>query len=161
MNKFLIILGIILVIIAGVFFYQNRPDGGFGLIKSNDAPKSTVKINNQTFKIETATTSAELQKGLSGRESLPKDQGLLFIFDHKDFHTFWMKNMKFPIDILFINGDEIVSIEKNAQPMKSADEELPLFKPSEVADKVLEINSGLADKYEIKTGDKIEIKIAE
>lgn len=160
MTKFLILLGIILVIIAGVFFYQNRPKDGFN-IGNNDSPKSTVKINDKSFAIEIADSPEALQKGLSDRKSLPKDQGLLFIFDNKAYHTFWMKNMQFPIDIIFIEDNKIISIQKNAQPPKNINEELSLYKPTKPINKVLEINAGLSEKFDFKSGDMIEIKIEE
>jgi uncharacterized protein len=84
---------------------------------------------------------------------------MLFVFDKADYYSFWMKNMKFPIDIIFIRGDKIVSISKNAVAPKSADASLPIYKPEAPVDKVLEINSGLSDKHNIKKGDKVEIKL--
>lgn len=157
MNKLLVVFGIILMIIAGVVFFQFRSDGILG--ESTDKPSSTAAINGHTFNIEVATTSAAQQLGLSGRDSLPEDQGLLFVFENKDYHTFWMKNMKFPIDIIFIKDDIVSSIVKNAAPPESPGADLDLYRPNEPINRVLEINAGLSDEYEIKEGDKIEIKL--
>jgi uncharacterized protein len=158
LNKLLIIFGIILVVIAGVVFFQFRSNNGSSN-SSEDSPSSTVTINEQTFNVEVADTPESQQTGLSNRESLPEDQGLLFVFETKGFHTFWMKNMAFPIDIIFINDETVVSVVKNAEVPESPDAELQLYRPTEPINKVLEINAGLADEYDIKEGDKVEIKI--
>lgn len=159
MNKFLIILGIVLVIIAGIVFFQFRSNPRNQ--SSNNNPSATVKINNETFKVEVADNPESQQIGLSNHESLPKNQGMLFLFEDKAYHTFWMKNMNFPIDIIFINDNKIVSIAKNAQPSKNSDDDLELFKPSEPINRVFEINAGLADEHNIKEGDAVEIKLEE
>ncbi len=155
LNKLFIIFGVILVIFAGIIFFQFNSNAS----KSN-APKSTVKINNRTFNVEVMDTPEKQQQGLSGRKSIPQDQGMLFVFNEKAYHYFWMKNMKFPIDIIFIEDDKIVSIVKSAQPPKSGEENPPLYKSGGPVNRVLEINSGLTEKYKIKTGDKVEIKLA-
>jgi uncharacterized protein len=161
LNKLFIVFGIILVIFAGVVFYQFRSNSNTrtGGAAQSTNKNATARINNKTFKLEIADTPAAQQKGLSGRDSLAQDQGMLFVFDKADYYSFWMKNMKFPIDIIFIRGDKIVSISKNAVAPKSADASLPIYKPEAPVDKVLEINSGLSDKHNIKKGDKVEIKL--
>ncbi|HUQ85742.1 MAG TPA: DUF192 domain-containing protein [Candidatus Limnocylindrales bacterium] len=156
LNKLFIIFGLILAIFAGIVFYQ------FNSNKVTDlkAPKNTVRINKQTFSVEVVNTPEKWQLGLSGRESLPKNQGMLFAFDKKAYHTFWMKDMKFSIDIIFINDDKIVSIEKNAKAPTKGQENLPLYKSAGPINRVLEINAGLSDKHKIKPGDKVEIKLS-
>lgn len=160
MNKLFIIFGIILVIFAGVVFYQFQGRATTRTENTQTATASaTAKINNQTFKVDVADEPNEWQHGLSGRNSLDKDAGMLFIFKSTAYHNFWMKDMKFPIDIIFIKGDTVVSIVKNAKPPTSKNDVLPLYKPEQPADRVLEINAGLSDKYKMKKGDKVEIKL--
>lgn len=154
LNKLFIIFGVILVIFAGIIFFQFNSNAN-----NSGGPKSTVKINNRTFKVEVMDTPEKQQQGLSGREKLPQNQGMLFVFDEKSYHYFWMKNMNFPIDIIFIDDDKIVSIVKNAPPAKSGEENPPLYKSGGPINRVLEVNSGLSDKYEFKVGDKVEIKL--
>jgi uncharacterized protein len=156
LNKLFVIFGIILVIFAGIVFFQFRSRSADS---TTNTPKSTVKINNRTFNVEVASTPDKQQQGLSGKSSLPQDQGMLFVFEDPEYHTFWMKNMKFPIDIIFIKDDVVISIAKNAKPADSSDENLQLYRSKEPVNRVLEINAGLVDKYEIKEGDKIEIKL--
>lgn len=158
LNKLIIVFGVILVIFAGVVFFQFSSNSAKKTLSKTQA--NTVTINNHTFKVEPVTTSEKQQLGLSGRESLAQDQGMLFVFEESDYHTFWMKNMKFPIDIIFINeDDEIVSIAENAKPPASDNETLPLYKSGGPVNTVLEINAGLSEKYDIQVGDKVEINL--
>jgi len=162
LNKLIIIFGVILVIFAGIVFFQfsAKPNKkSESQTSQTQAPSNSVTINNHTFKVELAKTAKEQQMGLSGRDSLSQDQGMLFIFDHPDYYNFWMKNMKFPLDIIFINGSKIVSIVKNAKPPQSPNVNPPVLKPEGLVDKVLEINGGLTDKYNIKKGDVVKIKL--
>lgn len=116
----------------------------------------TAKINNETFKLEVAKTEKEKQIGLSKFKNLSKDKGMVFIFDKPSYYSFWMKDMKFPIDILYIKGEKIVTIHEDQRPPQSGNPFIVY--PSQPADKVLEINSGLTKKYGIKVGDKVTFK---
>lgn len=117
--------------------------------------KSTkVKVAGQTFSVSVARTDKEKQIGLSGKNSLPKNQGMLFVFDQPEFYSFWMKNMKFPIDIIYIHGNKVTTVIKNAKPVQDSD--LPIYQPRERSDRVLEINAGLSDQYGIKNGSEVK-----
>jgi uncharacterized membrane protein (UPF0127 family) len=155
-NKIIIVVGILFAIFIAFIFIQFNP---LGKKTSNTAstPSSTVTIKNQTIPVYLAQSETERQQGLSGRNSLPINQGMLFIFDKPDYYAFWMKDMKFPIDIVFINGSKVVSITENARPVPSG--QLPTYQPTGPSDKALEINAGLSKKYNIKPGDTLDIKI--
>ena len=114
-----------------------------------------VTVNSQTFTVDVAKTSEAQEKGLSGRNSLSENRGMLFVFSTPDAYSFWMKGMKFPIDIIFINGDTVNTVYKNVQPPASENETPPLYRPNTPSDKVLEVSGGLADKYGIKPGDTV------
>ena len=117
----------------------------------------TATINNHTFKLLVAKTAQEKEIGLSKRKSLDKNSGMLFTFDQPDYYSFWAKDMQFPIDILFINNDKIVTIYKDIKPQKDQDS-LPILKPKEVSDIVLEINAGLSEKYKFSEGDLVKVE---
>lgn len=128
-----------------------------GLIISLNFKKSpTAKIEGKTFKLLVAKSEEDKQVGLSKYHRLPENTGMIFLFDKPGFYSFWMKNMNFPIDILYINGDRIVTIYKNQKPAESGNP--PVLNPKEESDKVLEINAGLSDRYKIEEGDKVEFK---
>ena len=157
LNKLIIIFGVILVIFAGVVFFQFSTKPGRNSASKVSGP--SVTVNKHTFKIELAKTPKEQQLGLSGRDSLPEDQGMLFIFEKSDFYNFWMKEMRFPLDIIFIKDDKVVSIAKNAQPPKNDSENPAILKPEGMINKVLEINAGLSDQDKIKKGDTIKFNL--
>jgi uncharacterized protein len=125
------------------------------LLLSRRSPE--VKIGGETFKVEIADSDEEKQIGLSEKTTLKDNEGMLFIFDKPDTYSFWMKEMDFPIDIVYLNGDRVTTVIKNAQPPTSSDQDLEIFRPEEPSDKVLEIKAGLADRYNITKGSTVEI----
>ncbi|MDO8460841.1 MAG: DUF192 domain-containing protein [bacterium] len=118
----------------------------------------TAAINNQTFKLFIAKSAKEKEIGLSGKDSLSQDYAMYFSFEKPDYYSFWMKNMKFPIDMIFLSNNRIVTIYENLEPPSQDLKSPPLYKSNEPADAVLEINAGLTKKYNIKVGDEIKIK---
>ncbi|OGZ33897.1 MAG: hypothetical protein A2Y98_03465 [Candidatus Portnoybacteria bacterium RBG_19FT_COMBO_36_7] len=110
-------------------------------------------INDVKILVEVADTAQKQVQGLSGRSSLPENQGMLFIFDRPDHYSFWMKEMNFTLDFIWISGRQIVQINENIQPQ---DYQPPkTLTPNEKVDMVLEVNAGLVQKMNIKVGDKI------
>ncbi len=152
LSKIIIIFVVILLVFGGVLFYQ---------FSQASIPTSKATFGERTFLISVARTPEEMQKGLSGRNSLPKDQGMIFVFEQPGDPAFWMKDMKFPLDMVFINNDKIVSIAKNAKPAEANDENPPLYTAGQQVDKVLEINGGLADEYKLKVGDTVKLELKE
>ncbi len=115
----------------------------------------TVTIDNATFSVMVAKTEADREKGLSGRNSMPQTEGMIFLFDKPDNYSFWMKDMKFPLDMIFINKDKIVDIFPSVPIKNQTDMETP----REKADSVLEINAGLVKKYNFKIGDLVKTSL--
>ncbi|MFA6585752.1 MAG: DUF192 domain-containing protein [Candidatus Paceibacterota bacterium] len=112
-----------------------------------------VKIAGKTFKVDLALTQEEQQRGLSGRKELKEDESMLFIFDHSDKYSFWMKDMNFPIDIVWVSGDfRVVYIKKDAKPESYPD----TFTPTENARYVLEIKALFSEKNNLKVGDEVK-----
>lgn len=146
LNKIILGFLIVLFLFGGILFYQ---------FISGSNLKDKVTIGEKTFRVQVVEKPEALQKGLSGKSSLPDDQGMLFLFADKGDHPFWMKDMKFAIDIIFINDNKIVSIIENAPAPKTANENLPLYRSDEPANKVLEVKAGSVKKYNIKDGDQI------
>jgi uncharacterized membrane protein (UPF0127 family) len=114
----------------------------------------TIKINDTKINIEEAKTPAEKSQGLSDRSSLPANQGMLFYFDTLGNYSFWMKGMNFPLDFIWISGNEIVEINEDIKP---SDYQPPKsLIPKNEVDKVLEVNAGFSKKNNIKIGDKVQ-----
>ncbi len=122
-----------------------------------DTKKPYVSIKGKSFNVEVARSNKQKELGLARYKSLAKDFGMLFIFENKDYHTFWMKSMKFPIDIIFIRDNKITTIFKNVNYPKNENENLKTYKPNVPSDMVFEINAGLSDKYNFKKGDSVKI----
>lgn len=118
----------------------------------------TATINKHAFSLIVAKEAKDVEIGLSNKTSLPQDQGMLFVFTKEDIYPFWMRDMKFPLDIIFIKDDKIVTIVQDAQPPAQPLDNVPLYKPSSPVNKVLEINAGLSKKYDIKEGDVVQFK---
>ena len=109
-----------------------------------------VKINNVVLNIEVADTDEERTQGLSGREKLEEGTGMLFVFEKEGYYGIWMKDMKFSIDIIWLDKNKkIVQIEKNVSP-----ETYPrVFQPFNLNLYVLEVSVGFLSKNNIKIGD--------
>lgn len=116
-----------------------------------------VVMGEVKVKVEVVREPAEMAKGLGGRDGLEENHGMLFVFETPGEPAFWMKDMKFPIDIIWIMGDEVVDIAPNL-PVVAA-EFLSTYQPKEPANYVLEVNAGFVKEHGIKVGDSIEIKI--
>lgn len=90
---------------------------------------------------------------------MAEGEGMLFIFPKADRYGIWMKEMKFPIDIIWIQGDRILGFTENAVPEPGTrDRELAIYYPPAVIDKVLEVNAGLVGRFGLKVGGVIVIK---
>jgi len=137
-----------------VFYFANSANKAKS--PGSEWKKATVTIQNQTLDVYLAQTEQEHESGLSGFEAIKSNQGMLFIFDLAQKPSFWMKDMKFPIDIIWINNNQVVDITKNL-PVQY-DSNLTRYFPNVEVDRVLEVNAGWTDKNEIKVGDKVEMK---
>ena len=130
-------------------------------LKQNSANLNKIKVGNNTLNIEIADTQASRLQGLSDREKLDQNSGMLFVFDKTDeIRGFWMKDMNFPLDFIWINDDKIIQIDKNvpAPAPDTPDSQLTIYQSHLPVDYVLEVNAGFADQNNLKVGDSVEIK---
>src|SRR3989344_7759864 len=150
--KPLFILLVVFLIGAGLLFY-----GAFFFRKDRTWDEGVVTVRGNEFDVFIADTAALRAQGLSGRESLRGDEGMFFIFDSPARQSFWMRDMKFPIDIVWISGERVVDISKNV-PIPAPGTSLfslPTYSPKEPIDRVLEVNAGMADRLGIQAGDVV------
>ena len=142
MNRHLITIFISFLILVVIFVLFRRSEKITG-----------VEIGGKIFSIELAQTKKELEKGLSGHAPLLDGQGMLFVFSRSGRYGFWMKDMSFPIDIIWIDSNfKIVSIEKSVLPETYPE----VFYPESSSLYVLEILAGQADTIGLKTGDGLQ-----
>lgn len=125
-------------------------------IRKNHLPEIT--IGSASIAYEVVKTPEEIKRGLGGRMSLANDHGMLFIIDPPQVMTFWMKDMKFPLDFIWIKSGSVVDITEHvAAPLLStSDNQLIKYESKTEVDHVLEVNAGFVEYYKIKIGDGLK-----
>jgi len=111
-------------------------------------------IGDAKIFVETAKDDAAREKGLSGRESLAENQGMLFIFARPYRWSFWMPDMRFPIDIVWINEGIVTGITPDVPPETNLSSPR-FYRPPKPVRYALEVNAGFAKNKNIKTGDPV------
>ena len=104
---------------------------------------------------ELAVTPESRARGLMFRDRIEEDQAMLFLFEGEDIHPFWMKNMRFPIDILWLDRERrIIHQEVSVPPCLR--EPCPSYAPPGPAAYVLELQSGFAEAHGLRESDRLE-----
>ncbi len=153
LNRIIIIIVIAIILIAGaVVFFASRSSGLL-------SDKAQAKLGDETFRLEVADSDKERQLGLSGKRSLGEKDGMIFLFSEATTPAFWMKDMNFPIDIIFLNGEKVVSVFKNVPAPKNEEDPLPLYQPTGPVDRVIEVKAGTAEKHSIDPGDTLTVTL--
>jgi uncharacterized membrane protein (UPF0127 family) len=170
-----VIAGVTLLLIAGVMLYlypgikimpagkESQPQQT--LIQediragTNSYPQVNITVNDQILIADISATHEQRTKGLSVKDALAENEAMLFVFDVEAEHRFWMKDMKFPIDIIWISSDKnVVDIEHNLQPC-----DLGLFcssyEPEGDSLYALETVGGFAGKYRVVKGTPVEFDL--
>lgn len=162
-----LICGLFLVIIVLLVFGQGFTSSSFVNKKNTDKQTSPaakledqIQIKIKDFEITAAVADSpdEHKKGLSGREEIPLDWGMLFVFSESKPHIIWMKDMEFAIDVVWIGADKkIVDIAENVPPEPhKKDNQLTRYTPRNSAKYILEYNAGLSSLNNIQIGDTVE-----
>ncbi len=155
-NKYLklAILGTLLILVfSSIYFAVTRNQ------VSNQTNQNThtgnLTIGSKRLSVEVMRTPEELRQGLSGRDNLAQNSGMYFEMGKTSPASFWMKDMKFPIDIIWIKDGVIVGVEKSA-PLPTADQ-IPTFNsPGEITN-VLEVNAGFFNQNNLQIGDQVRL----
>lgn len=141
---FFFVIGLV-IIFGSIFLFLEK-----NLVLENET--RAIKINGSQIIVEVAETAEAWQQGLSGRESLEEGRGMLFIFENPDIYSFWMKDMNFPIDIVWIDEHlVVVGLEKDVLPETYPE----TFLPNQPIKYVLEIPAGASEEYGIEIGDSV------
>ncbi len=115
----------------------------------------SLKIGETYIQAEVVRYADDMARGLGGRKKLSGDEGMLFVYPHETIPKFWMKNMNFPIDILWIRNGKIVDFSENI-PVEPIGEKLPIYSPNAPITNVLEVNAGFVKKNSIQKGDQVD-----
>lgn len=168
MKKDLAIIVGLFVLIAALLIF-GRGFTSVSLIGSGASSEQTVSkkgkvqlsVKTLNLDVTVAQSSSLRQKGLSKREFLPLTEGMLFVFEKTGRYSFWMKDMKFAIDIIWIDeANKIVQITKNVPPEpRKKDSQLTVYKPDSEILYVLEINAGLSDFNNLEVGDTVNFTL--
>lgn len=148
------LFALLLILLIGIAISQDY-------LKTHNLPLSktpTATINNHKFNLYIAKTPKEQEIGLSKYTKLDENFGMLFLFKRAGYYSFWMRDMKFPIDIIYMRDNRIVTIYKDIKPPKTKNESLSVYKPKKPSDTVLEITAGLSQKYNFKEGELVKIE---
>ena len=129
--------------------------GIVGLIFKKQTPPPadlySLIVGDAQIKVELAESQGARAQGLGGRKSLPQDQGMFFIFEKSEAHPFWMRDMQFPLDIIWLDENyKVVYIEKDLNP----DTYPKSFGPDVPTKYVLETNTGWTEKNKITLGSQ-------
>ena len=118
----------------------------------------SVELGGSTFSVEIADTQAKHQLGLMFRDSMPADHGMIFIFADEAPRSFWMKNTRIPLDIMYFDKDlKLVSLSADTPPCKVSS--CPAYPSIAPAKYVLELNAGIAASLGVGLGDKLKLEL--
>ena len=125
-----------------------------GLAGATPAVVPLTLPSGKVLQAEVMVNDEDRAMGLMFRPSLPLDRGMVFIFETADFHSIWMKNCKFPIDILWLDEDKkIVHVAESVPPCKA--DPCPVYNPMRRASYVIELNAGQARREGAVVGSAV------
>jgi uncharacterized membrane protein (UPF0127 family) len=139
---------VMLVIVGAAFFALSRTQ------PATSSALRTVQLDGQTIRVSIADTEASRELGLGGRTGLAPDEGMLFIFPQDGVYAFWMKDMKFSIDMIWISSSGTVTyMAQNVSPDTFPKD----FGPGTPARYVLELPAGWANAHGVRVGDSVAL----
>jgi uncharacterized membrane protein (UPF0127 family) len=114
--------------------------------------------DNQSFSVVVVNTNHSRQQGLSNTQQVPA-QGMLFVFDQPNMYLFWMKDMQYPLDFIWLRDGKVVDLHEQVSPpaSDSTENQLPKYAPKEPADMMLEVEAGTVQKDSWRVGDSIQL----
>ena len=147
MKKLLVAL--LLCLVIGTLY------GGYVLLRPSSLNTARIEFGGVTLTVEIAKSTADQQKGLSDRDSMASNHGMLFVFDTEANWGFWMNGMRFSLDIIWFDSQRhVVYIEQGLAPCTPQD--CPIYSPPLAAMYVLEVNAGFVKNHNIVSGDTFQ-----
>lgn len=118
----------------------------------------TMQIGERELYVEVVDQPKNIELGLGNRDEIGSD-GMLFVFPQKRFVSFWMYQMRFPLDIVWIDDDQVIGLSTNLPPPEPAQsiQELPTYRSPAAVTHVLEIDAGRAEELGLTVGDLVMI----
>jgi uncharacterized protein len=134
----------ILVALGGGIYYKK-------IEKEKVARDNVISLGKCVIDIESVATDELRRKGLSNRDSLCENCGMLFLFQEKENYSFWMKDMRFPIDMIWLRDNKVVDISQDISHKSKS-----VHTSKEKVDKVLELNANAVTRCKIEVGTKLK-----
>ena len=120
---------------------------------------AVVTVDGHVVDAEIADTARLRERGLSYRDALVPGTGMIFLYDESTIRSFWMFEMRFCLDIVWINDGRVVGAAENACPAENSGDEIPRFRSPEAVQYVLEVDAGWMAANGITTGSVVEIDL--
>jgi len=120
-------------------------------------PEADIVVGGEALHVQVARTDYHMQKGLGGRASLGDKHGMIFLFDYRDQHAIVMRDMEFPIDIVWVDQGVVVDIAPSV-PIEPgvAESQLKKYRPRIKANVVIELPAGWVEKHDLRIGDTVK-----
>lgn len=150
-RKAVLAAGIILILAATGFLFVKKTEAPSSRVcnPGKSLPLSTVSSGGALVRVEVAATGEEKAQGLSGRNCLDPDSGMLFHYDLSGDYCFWMKDMKFAIDMVWLDDDKkVITIKDRVTPETYPES----FCPDRPAKYIVEVDAGKAQEYGWQVG---------
>ena len=156
------VLGLVVLTVFAVLLllnfdtFSSRETRQAILPKIAPTPKPTVTVGTKEIEVELADDPESRAIGLSETKELSLEEGMLFVFDTQNKpQVFWMKNMSIPIEIMWIDDNQIVQIDHAVPEPRVRDEDLTRYLPTQPIDYVLEVAEGFSKQNNINVGTPV------
>ena len=123
------------------------------------APDAWVTIRGARVATEVAVTPAAQARGLGYRDSLDWNHGMLFPYETPGFRSFWMKGMRFDIDIVWIRAGRVVDIDHRVPHVAAPEGPWPPVGTDSMVEQVLEVPAGFAAAHGWQKGDRVQVEL--
>lgn len=155
-----VVYSLVTLFVLGVVAYSYNTRHNSASIANPGLPMKTLTVGGKKLTVEVASTNTQREQGLSDRTSLEPGHGMLFIFDPARPVNFWMKDMRFSIDMIFADEEgSIVKIDADASPESYFNQQPPEMFPSIIPVRyVLEVPAGYVRAQGIAIGQKIVVQ---
>lgn len=149
-HKLQVLIILAIIPLGALYFYTQKTGTPLSELVTPGSP--VVHLGDIPIRVKVADTPALRERGLSGLDELPGVGGMLFIFDKSGYHGVWMKDMRFPIDVIWVDEDlTIIDISENLWP----DSYPQVYEPSKPALYAIETDIGFAEAFGIRVGQTI------
>lgn len=143
----------LIIVVAVILFYSKTTKKNKTVLQLSDYDMAEIDISEQKMSVYIAESNIQQQYGLSIVDKINDNEGMLFLYQGEQTPTFWMKDMHFDIDIIWIKDEVIIGITQN---LSYLDQQTRYYPENEV-DAVLEVKSGFCQRHDVKIDDKIKI----